>query len=76
MRNYLVKCLVDKHTAIDNSLTMRWWLGQLVIDDGHVVWYFVVWFLQIHFAGELLTHLIKGFCGPVSKPVQHTPGIE
>lgn len=67
-----MKCLVYKHTAIDNSLTVRWRLGQFVIDDGHVVRHLVVWFLQIHLAGELLTHLIQCLCGPVSKPVQHT----
>lgn len=70
---YLVKCLVYKHTAINDSLAVRWWLGQFVIDDGHVVWDLVVWFLQIHLAGKLLTHLVQGLCGPVSKPVQHAP---
>lgn len=65
-----------KHTAVDDSLAVRWWLGQFVIDDGHVVWHFVVRFLKIHLAGELLTHLIQGLCGPVSKPVQHTPNTK
>lgn len=53
-----MKCLMYKHTAIDDSFSVRWWLGQFVVDDGHVVWHFVVGLLQIHLAGELLTHLI------------------
>lgn len=62
-----------KHAAVDNSLAVRWWLGKFVIDYGHVVWHLIVRLLQIHLAGELLTHLVKSLCGPVSKPVQYTP---
>lgn len=67
-----MECLVHKHTSIHDCLAVRWWLGQLVIDDGHVVWHLVVRFLKIHLAGKLLTHLIQGLCGPVSKPIEHT----
>lgn len=73
---YLVKCLVYKHTAVDDGLTVRWRLGKLVIDYGHVVWHLVVGLLQVHLAGELLTHLIKSLSGPVAEPIQHTPGTE
>lgn len=69
---YLMKCLVHKHTAVHDCLAVRWWLGQFVIDDGHVVWHLVVGFLKIHLAGKLLAHLIQGLCGPVSKPIQDT----
>lgn len=68
-----MKCLMYKHTSIHDCLAVRWGLGQFVIDDGHVVWHLVVGFLKIHLAGKLLTHLVQGLCGPVSKPIQHTP---
>jgi len=71
-----MKSLMYEHTAIDNSLAMRWWLGQFVVNNWHVVWHLVVGLLQIHLAGEFLTNLIKGLCGPVSKPIQHTPNTE
>lgn len=70
-----MKSLVYKHAAVDNRLTVRWWLGQFVVDDGHVVRNLVVWLLQIHLAGELLTHLIQCLSGPVSKPVQHASNM-
>lgn len=70
---YLVKCLVHKHASIHDCLTVRWRLGQFVVDDGHVVWHLVVGFLKIHLAGKLLSHLVQGLRGPVSKPIQHTP---
>ena len=68
-----MKCLVYKHTSIHDCLAVRWWLGQFVVDDGHVVGHLVVGFLKIHLAGKLLTNLVQGLCGPVSKPIQHTP---
>lgn len=67
-----MKCLVYKHAAVDNCLAVRRWLGQLVVDDRHVIGNLVVWLLQIHLAGKLLPHLIQSLSGPVSKPVQHT----
>lgn len=70
-----MKCLVYKHTAVDDGLAVRRRLGQFVVDDRHVVRNLVVWLLQVHLAGELLTHLIQSLGGPVSKPVQHTSKI-
>lgn len=73
---HLVKRLMYKHAAVDDGFAVRRRLGQFVVHDGHVVGHLVVGLLQIHLAGELLTHLIKGLCGPVSKPVQDTPEAE
>lgn len=61
--------LVNKHTAIDNSLTMSGRLGQLVIHNGHVVWYFVIGLFQVHLTGKLFAHLVESLSGPVTKPV-------
>ncbi len=67
---------MHEHTAVDDSLAVARKLRQLVVDGGHVVRYFVVGLLQVHLAGELFTHLIERFSGPVTKPVEHTPEEE
>lgn len=56
---YLVKSLMNKHTAINNSLPVRWWLWQLIIHNWHVIRHNVIWFLKIHFACELFANLVQ-----------------
>lgn len=57
-----MKSLMNEHAAVDDGLAVGRRLRQFVVDDGHVVWNLVVGLLQVHLAGELLTHLVKSLC--------------
>lgn len=66
---------MNKHTAINDSLPVCWWLWQLIIHNWHVIRHNVIWFLKIHFACELFANLVQCLSWPVSKPVQDTSEI-